>query len=150
MPFKLETKYHWCVSIPVDYEKSYDLWPSCDPNKELCDGGGDEDRIRSNKHLWTSSNDHERTNLKWKCTIVWEDINHSEEPNDPELIMDNEGSNDHESSNDARGENEREHWCEKIRVCNDDEESSWASCDPYGDECNGGSSKERVGQEVYY
>ena len=32
-------KYHWCEAIPVDRENWYDLWPSCNPNADLCDGG---------------------------------------------------------------------------------------------------------------
>lgn len=60
----LETKYHWCVAIPVDNRKSYDLWPSCDPSKKLCDGGDDEESLRGNKHLWGSTLDQFRKSFK--------------------------------------------------------------------------------------
>ena len=70
---KMELKYHWSKAIPVDHEKEYNLRASCNPNMDLCDGGGDEVRLRSNKHLWTSTNDRERRNLKWEGTIPFDD-----------------------------------------------------------------------------
>jgi hypothetical protein len=73
MSFKLETKYHWYVTIPVDNERSYDQWPSCNPDDDLCDGGGDKERLRGNKHLWSSTNDKDRKNLKWNGTIAFDE-----------------------------------------------------------------------------
>lgn len=72
-PFVLEIRYHWCVSIPVENRWSYDLWPSCDPSKELCDAGINKERLKGNKHLWTSTLDQFRKSLKWKGTITFDE-----------------------------------------------------------------------------
>lgn len=40
----------------------------------------------------------------------------------------------------------RSHWCEKI---NTPDGVFWASCNPFDDECNGGSSIERVGEDEF-
>ena len=69
----LETKHHWSVAIPVENQKSYDLWPSCDPSKKLCDGGGDKERLRGNKHLWSSTLDQFRKSLKWRWKISFDE-----------------------------------------------------------------------------
>lgn len=59
-------------------------------------------------------------------------------------------TNDQLEKEDCENKVVMEHWCERIRICNDDGKSLWASCDPYGDECNGGSSKKRIGDVSSY
>lgn len=37
------------------------------------------------------------------------------------------------------------HWCERVRISNDEGETFWATCNPHEEECDGGISKDRVG-----
>lgn len=64
---------HWCEAIPIDNKWSYDLWPSCNPNEDLCDAGGDVERLRGNKHLWSLVLDQFRKNLPYKGTISFDE-----------------------------------------------------------------------------
>jgi len=65
-------KYHLCKAIPVDNDKWYDLWASCNPHNDICDGGDDKERVKNNKYMWSSTNDEER-----KISFSIEDV---EEP----------------------------------------------------------------------
>lgn len=74
---------------------------------------------------------------------IWAEVNHI---NDDDLPFDCANLKENNGDLSEKGKNEigKEHWCEKIRIHNDDGESFWASCNPCSDECNGGSSKERI------
>ena len=43
----------------------------------------------------------------------------------------------------------REHWCEQIKTIDINGNTMWASCDPFENECNGGSSIARVDDDEY-
>ena len=151
----------------MDNQKSYDLWPSCDPNKELCDGGGDEERLRGNKHLWNSVLDQFRKNLKWRGTIsfdewvlivygkvdidrrmeIWNEV--SQVQNDDQF-PNKETKKPQSKEEKANADFGNKYWCEKVKIHHENGVSFWASCDPYKDKCDGGSSKKWVGDMSYY
>ena len=53
------------------------------------------------------------------------------------------------SSSSKGGANIREHWCEQIKTIDINGNTMWASCDPFENECNGGSSIARVDDDEY-
>ena len=123
----------------MDNEKSYDLWASCDPNADQCDGGGDDKRIRINKHLWSSTNDDGRKNLEWKGTIsfdiwvrithgriereekwkLWDALNGPSNVEEPTIVKD--------KTSQEGNLLEKKHWCEQIKTRNNPKDELWAS-----------------------
>ncbi|GKE47616.1 hypothetical protein Tco_1478874, partial [Tanacetum coccineum] len=62
------TKYVF-DELSLEHEEGYTFWASCDPNHEICNGGG----ISGKKvqHYWKSTNDDDRIGLEWNglsCT----------------------------------------------------------------------------------
>jgi hypothetical protein len=120
--------------------------------------------------LWTSTNDHERRSLEWDGTIpfddwilivygkidrdekwkIWDKLNgpcNQDTSVTSSSIMkyiDHEAENNlsYEMEDDSKG---KRHWCEEIKTHGANGEELWASCDPYDNSCNGGSSMARVG-----
>ena len=78
---------------------------------------------------------------------IWKEVNHVH--NDDQFP--NNETNDFTSEKDqgdTGGDNK--HWCEKVRIHHENGISYWASCNPYEEKCDGGSSKERIGNTSYY
>ncbi|GJS77091.1 hypothetical protein Tco_0726972 [Tanacetum coccineum] len=59
-------KAHFCNPIKQTFKEQIKIWPSCDPDKKLCDGGGEiyEVSKTGNLRFWYCSSDSERRNVK--------------------------------------------------------------------------------------
>jgi hypothetical protein len=152
---------HWCEAIPIDNGESYDLWPSCNPNLITCDGGG-KIRIPGKMQLWTSMYDSERAKFPWDGTVSFNDWIRVVHGNVNDVVKINVWNEIHDSDvsrSEIPGKNsqsplgspkshestttERNHWCEIIEIAN----TRWASCDPFDEHCDGGSSILRVSDD---
>ncbi|GJV83800.1 phospholipase-like protein, partial [Tanacetum coccineum] len=59
---------HFCNPIKQNIREQTKMWPSCDPNKKLCDGGVEISRVSKigNLRFWYCNYDNERRNIKGK------------------------------------------------------------------------------------
>ncbi|GKE12859.1 hypothetical protein Tco_1416410 [Tanacetum coccineum] len=56
-------KPHWCAPIYRQNNGIREVWASCNPSSEECDGGSSHNNeIRC---YWKSENDNDRTNIEW-------------------------------------------------------------------------------------
>jgi len=53
-------KNYWYKAMAIDNGKCYDLWASCDPRNEICDGGVNKERVNDDRYMWTALNVEER------------------------------------------------------------------------------------------
>ncbi|GKA91140.1 hypothetical protein Tco_0813010 [Tanacetum coccineum] len=56
-------KTHWCAPIYRQNNGFQEVWASCNPSNQECDGGS----LRNNeiRCYWESKNDNDRTNIEW-------------------------------------------------------------------------------------
>ncbi|GJU70857.1 hypothetical protein Tco_1262262 [Tanacetum coccineum] len=59
---------HFCNPIKQNIKEQTKMWPSCDPNKKICDGGVEIYRVSKtgNLRFWYCNYDNERRNIKGK------------------------------------------------------------------------------------
>lgn len=76
---------------------------------------------------------------KWE---LWDALNGPKITEEPITVND-------ETTNDGGTQFEKRHWCEQIKTRNTPEGELWASCNPYEDNCNGGSNMARINNDEY-
>ncbi|GKC58449.1 hypothetical protein Tco_1086047 [Tanacetum coccineum] len=71
-------KSHWCTSIYQQNNGIREVWASCNPSNEECDGGS----LRNNeiRCYWESENDNDRVIIEWNdlCLNDWLKIKYGE------------------------------------------------------------------------
>ncbi|GJS35244.1 hypothetical protein Tco_0533626 [Tanacetum coccineum] len=71
-------KSHWCTLIYRQNNRIREVWASCNPSNEECDGGS----LCSNeiRCYWESENDNERVSIEWNdlCLNDWLKIKYGE------------------------------------------------------------------------
>ncbi|GJS01994.1 hypothetical protein Tco_0318502 [Tanacetum coccineum] len=71
-------KSHWCAPIYRKNNRIREIWASCNPSNEECDGGS----LRNNeiRCYWKSENDNDRVSIEWNnlCLNDWLKIKYGE------------------------------------------------------------------------